>query len=142
MITHIAAILDMYKSQMQQQLRVQNIDIDLFHCRVISVLNGNMTTTPQHIAAELGRDRAQITRAVNGLIKSGFIIRSPNPADARSVWLTLSDKGRQLAVNIFSAEQRVTDGIFGVLTDAEKEALRNMSLRLIHCAETKPEQNI
>lgn len=51
----------------------------------------------QHLAKHLGRDKAQMTRAVQMLEKHELILRSDTTEDGRISLVSLSDKGHNLA---------------------------------------------
>ncbi|MCF8603725.1 MarR family winged helix-turn-helix transcriptional regulator [Gordonia sp. HY442] len=51
--------------------------------------------THQSIASSLGMHRNNVTALVDGLIAAGLVQRADNPADRRSVLVSLTDEGRK-----------------------------------------------
>jgi DNA-binding MarR family transcriptional regulator len=50
--------------------------------------------TAQEIGQMSGRAKANVSRAVNKLMRMGLLEREPNPADARSAQISITAKGR------------------------------------------------
>lgn len=61
------------------------------------------------------------TTALNHLEQEGFIERSRNNNDRRTVWITLSESGRGAAEQMIENRQQLIDGMFERLTAEEKK---------------------
>ncbi|MGW8263119.1 MarR family transcriptional regulator, partial [Bacillus sp. LR--39] len=61
------------------------------------------------------------TTALNHLEQEGFIERSRNNNDRRTVWITLSESGRGAAEQMIETRQQLIDGMFERLTAEEKK---------------------
>ena len=86
------------------------------------------------IAAYLGLTHAPVVRAIKTLVKRGLIDQKPNPFDARSHVLSLTELGY---------EKLATDPILGVVERIQRlpEGEREVFKRLIRSLSITPEQN-
>ncbi len=86
------------------------------------------------IAAYLGLTHAPVVRAAKTLVKRGLIDQKPNPLDARSNILSLTEMGY---------ESLATDPILGVVDRLQRlsEGEREVFKRLIRSLSITPEQN-
>lgn len=79
--------------------------------------------TPTAIAEALGMTTASVTGLLDRLVAAGFVTRSPNPLDRRSVLVSLTENGRRAGnaiFELFSADVvRALDGI----SESERAAL-------------------
>lgn len=80
--------------------------------------------TVSDVAAFLGVSNAAASRAVDRLVKRGFVDRSEAEADRRAVRLSLSGTGRQLLERYDAASERVLQKLFG---DLSQDQLRRMA---------------
>lgn len=63
--------------------------------------------TPTAIAEQLGVTTASVTGLLDRLVASGYVARSPNPRDRRSVLVSLTDDGHralQASFDLFAAD--------------------------------------
>lgn len=74
----------------------ENFGLSLAEWRILAILALSGETTVNDLAARLGYDKSQISRAVGVLVKRGALQRSANKADQRSSILRLSDEGLAL----------------------------------------------
>ncbi|WP_298446990.1 MarR family transcriptional regulator [uncultured Marinobacter sp.] len=65
----------------------------------------NDQITAQSIAKRMQRDKAQITRALNDLIRDGLIVEADNPLDRRSQLLNPTSEGRAVMTKLDSVEE-------------------------------------
>jgi DNA-binding MarR family transcriptional regulator len=66
-------------------------------CHVLNELLRHEGLTQQNLVQRLGLDKGWISRAVDGLVESGAVLRQTDPADRRCVRLTLTKAGRERA---------------------------------------------
>jgi MarR family multiple antibiotic resistance transcriptional regulator len=103
------------KKQLAKQLEIENVGLSPMQVRVMKVIHRRTPCTALDIASFMHRDKAQITRLVNGLIEQEFIERVPNPEDKRSQLLSLTKMGNEkqasLSTLAIEAEQTMTQGI-------------------------------
>lgn len=105
-------------------------DLSLTQLRMIGLLRDRRLTISE-LARTLGLDRSSVSGLVDRTEKRGLVQREPNPADARSVLVTLSPGGEE-ALAIGTEEM---GGLLSVLTDAlspaEADRLTTLLERMI-----------
>lgn len=81
--------------------------------------------TPMHaLARELGRDRSQITRAVQSLENKGLVARRASVEDHRVSLLTLTVKGTEAAAGLRAILAETLGDLLACLTHAETQTLK------------------
>jgi DNA-binding MarR family transcriptional regulator len=68
------------------------------------------------------------TQLVDGLVKKGYLIREPNPADRRALKIHLSEDTRSL----LSASRKKIYSLFDVLSDEELAQFCDLTMRIIN----------
>jgi|MEHZ01.4.fsa_nt_MEHZ011172423.1_5 DNA-binding MarR family transcriptional regulator len=85
-----------FKKAMLKNLAGAELNVAPMHIRSLHLINSIDKCTAANIAETMERDKAQITRLINDLISQGFIVKTPNPKDKRSQYLTLTDQGEKV----------------------------------------------
>lgn len=88
-------------------------ELSLTQLRMIGILRGRQMTITE-LAQALGLDRSSVSGLVDRTETRGLVQRRPNPDDARSVHVTLSQDG----VDAFTLGAAETAGLLASLTDA------------------------
>lgn len=104
-----------------------------------SVYFFDVPITPAQVAEILRYDPATVSRSIKKLEKEGFIHRSDNGKDKRSIRLHLSDKGAELGreyTEAISVEfSRLESELLYGLSDEEKAAFLNVMVKISRRAE-------
>lgn len=79
--------------------------------------------TISDLSGMLAITMSSVTIAVNKLIKKGFVIKEKNPADGRSVHISLSERGKQMDAHHTYFHEQMVAHISDELTDDEKASL-------------------
>ncbi len=82
------------------------------------------------LAGRLLASRGNITRLLDRMEEDGLIQRRPNGQDRRISDVYLSRKGRQIFSDMALEHEHWADEMFGVLSDAEKDTLIGLLLRV------------
>jgi DNA-binding MarR family transcriptional regulator len=82
------------------------------------------------VAERLGIVARSATDAVAGLVTSGFVERTTDPADGRAQLLALSPTGRAALAKVEQIRAEVGRDFFGRLPEAERVALATVLDRL------------
>lgn len=98
--------------------------------RLVAVLAESEQLTQQAIGAATRMDKMTVSRAAVALVTRGLVAREPNPADARSWLLGLSEPGRALYAEVAPKALELEAAIVAGLTAAEREALAAMLARV------------
>ncbi|CAA0080465.1 Multiple antibiotic resistance protein MarR [Zhongshania aliphaticivorans] len=99
-----------YKSSIATAVKSANIPLPITHVRALKGIRRDENVTAQAIAKRMRRDKAQITRVLNELLKDEFIIKLNNPNDGRSQILRLTEKGQGIVeqLDIIEAHSKRT----------------------------------
>jgi DNA-binding MarR family transcriptional regulator len=73
-----------YKSRLRETIKEKQIPLSIKHIRALKGISRNPACTAHSIAQRMQRDKAQITRVLNELLKDGLIAKIDNPKDSRS----------------------------------------------------------
>ena len=93
------------------------------HCKDASI---------KDISGMLGMSSSAVTQLVDGLVKSGYVLRQDDPKDRRSVQLEVSPKGKkQIGV---MREKRINQmsKLFDALSDSELETYLQLHKKIIN----------
>lgn len=84
-----------------------------------------------HLAAETGRDKAQVTRAVRALEKRGLLLRQRDPADQRCHQLELTRDGRAACHLLKDIRTDLEAHMFAQLDRGERKQLSALLQRCL-----------
>lgn len=106
-------------------------DLSLTQLRMIGLLRDRSLTITE-LAAALGLDRSSVSGLVDRTEKRGLVQRAPNPADARSVVVTVSRGGAEaLAVGADELADLLSS-LIDALEPSDADHLATLLDRMIH----------
>ncbi|TWN89321.1 putative HTH-type transcriptional regulator YusO [Bacillus paralicheniformis] len=88
---------------------------------ILRIIYRHGTCTIKEILQEVALSPSATTTALNHLEKEGFVIRSRNNDDRRTVWIELSQEGTRIAAQMVENRQALIDKLFGKLSEEEKK---------------------
>lgn len=88
---------------------------------ILRIIYRHGSCTIKDILKEVTLSPSATTTALNHLEQEGFIKRSRNNNDRRTVWITL-ESGQAAALQMIQNRQQLIDGMFERLTAEEKAA--------------------
>lgn len=109
-------------------LSLFGVGIETWRCLVF--LAGRPSASAQQISAEIGMDKASVSRCFKSMQKRGLIALSVDPEDGRLRWARLTRKGRQLHDGIYGVAMERERALLSVLSPDEREMLIGMLQRL------------
>ncbi|MBO2446062.1 MarR family transcriptional regulator [Actinomadura barringtoniae] len=74
-------------------------DLSLTQLRVLAILRDHRPKIAE-LAAHLGLERSSVSGLIDRSVRRGLVLREASSEDARAVRLSLTDKGRRLAVEV------------------------------------------
>lgn len=124
------------KRNVQEQIEALDLDIAPMHVRVLKIIANKPQCSAVDIANFLDRDKAQVTRLLNSLIKEELIVKEPNPEDKRSQCLRITVSGQEIMSKIAGVDkamfEKMKDGIsneeLGVFQHVARKMVRNLSI--------------
>jgi DNA-binding MarR family transcriptional regulator len=75
------------------------------------------------LAAALDLDTSTLSRTVDGLVKTGWVERTQDPADRRAVRLTLTSAGRKKVAAIDAMCDRYYQALFDDMSDGDRKCV-------------------
>jgi DNA-binding MarR family transcriptional regulator len=78
------------------------------------------------LATGMGRDKAQISRAVSRLVRLGLVTRKPNPRNSREILIALTHKGDTACQTILAAASAVNGALLAAVTPAQRRELEQL----------------
>lgn len=105
--------------------------VDLAQADCLEVLNARGACTMSELASELRVDASAATRTVRRLVDGGLVNRKPDPNDARSVVITLTDAGLNLSREVSRRSLAAVLEILDEFKPAEQEQLADLLERFV-----------
>ncbi|WP_217578687.1 MarR family transcriptional regulator [Mesorhizobium sp. GbtcB19] len=99
--------------------------------RALAVLKYLGTVPLQELAKHSGLLKSQMSRTVSGLIDRGYIQKTANPEDGRSILLRLSAEGLELSERVLDDSFDRNEQMLSSLTNAERQMLIELMRRVI-----------
>ncbi|RVD37474.1 MarR family transcriptional regulator [Mesorhizobium sp. M4A.F.Ca.ET.020.02.1.1] len=99
--------------------------------RALAVLKYLGTVPLQELAKHSGLLKSQMSRTVSGLIDRGYIQKTANPEDGRSILLRLSPEGLALSEQVLDDSFDRNEQMLSSLTNAERLMLIELMRRVI-----------
>jgi MarR family transcriptional regulator, organic hydroperoxide resistance regulator len=82
------------------------------------------------LATRLGVEPPTVTKMLRRLERCGLVERSPDPSDARSFRVHLTDEGRALEEPVLRCWEQVEEKTLAGLNKAERRSFRNLLIRV------------
>lgn len=93
------------------------------HGDILSALLKHERLTMKEIADKIGRDKSTVTVLVNKLIDQGYIEKTRDIEDNRVVFVSLTEKGRELKPMFDSISKDLLSIVYKGVSEDEKEEL-------------------
>ncbi|MEM9669092.1 MAG: MarR family transcriptional regulator [Pseudomonadota bacterium] len=98
---------------------------------ILIVISESGPTTAQLIGSTLGRDKSQVSRLLNLLVKKGLVEKSTNDIDARRLEIRLTEKGLLQVAAFNGALIEATKTILGNLNKDEARQFSNLLSKIM-----------
>jgi DNA-binding MarR family transcriptional regulator len=102
---------------------IDGLDISLVHSHILYEIDKHTAPSMQQIAALLGIDITTFSRQIQTLLKMGLVKKSNNPADKRIHFLSLTEKGKQIADEIDTMIQENLMQMFSSMNEFERDTV-------------------
>lgn len=118
-------LVHMLKRHMHEHIEQLDLSITPMHLRVLKIIKRKQTCTAIDIAQFMNRDKAQVTRLLNELIKQSMIEKVPNPEDKRSQRLLVTREGEKILAKLAIIDGKMNEKMMkGVSPEELKEFKR------------------
>jgi len=119
-----------YKFAIRAYLKASELGINGMHVKCLSFIQNVEHCTPNDIAIYFSRDKAQVARLIKEMINHQWLVKTPNPNDKRSNFLTLTNKGAELAKVVDQAQQSLRVKMEKNLSTQEIEEFNRVAMIL------------
>ncbi|MCC4833104.1 MarR family transcriptional regulator [Shewanella sp. 1_MG-2023] len=126
------------KRQLHNNIEKLNLDMAPMNVRVLKVINKKIPCTAIDIAQFLNRDKAQVTRLLNGLIAQELIVKEPNPEDKRSQCLRLTEKSQLIMEDIALIDKKIHEQMTNGITEEELALFENIAAKMAENLSSNP----
>ncbi|GAA4153108.1 MarR family transcriptional regulator [Chryseobacterium ginsenosidimutans] len=127
-----------YRNYAQRQLKANGYTITIDQWLIIKAILENPGITQNEIGDLVFKDNASVTRIIDLLVKSKYIIRNTNLKDRRKTNLGVTESGKEI---IHKVQALVEENRKLALKDVSKEELEIMNSALLkiskNCLNTK-----
>lgn len=110
--------------QEQFNKRLKEYQVTWPQWMVLNVLTANNVNTPAVVAEQLGVDRSGITRLLDRLEEKGYIERTHDKLDRRSVLLALTTKGSRLILEMNAEAHKHQENFLSDLHLSERRGFK------------------
>lgn len=100
--------------------------------RLLILLHLHGSLTQRELIELTGRRSATLSEQLDGMEKSGLILRSKNAQDKRNIDVTLTEQGQAAALLAMKNRQAYADALFGAMPPRKKQQLAGLLDSLLH----------
>ena len=104
-IANLSHLLNAFKSRLAEAFARRDLEYPPMQIKVLRLISSRGACTALHVAQTLDRDKAQVTRLLQALVREGVLLKKDHPSDKRSQLLSLSAHGEQVFADMQAAEQ-------------------------------------
>lgn len=104
------------------RLYAERFGVSIPEWRVIAMLGQHGTLTSKEIGEQTHMHKTMVSRAVTDLDRHGMLLRLPNRADKREVFLSLTDNGRRIYAEIVPAARDYAARLTADLSRSDRAA--------------------
>jgi DNA-binding MarR family transcriptional regulator len=119
----VAARLRLAVGRLNRRIRLASNDIPPLQLSTLASIEEHGPLRLGELAAREAVSAPTMTRVLAGLDERGLIVRTPDPGDARSVRVSLSDVGHTVLDDVRSRRTALLDARLARLTPQQREAL-------------------
>jgi len=113
--------------EMKKVVKNTGVDLSPIEILVLRTLVEHGEVTQQQLAQRISKDKAQITRLIQGLVKKKLIVKQRNPYDKRSFLIAAKDKVKKKMINFIGHERNLVQKMLEGASDKE---IKNMGKML------------
>lgn len=120
----------------QRHIAVSVSGMSRTQSHIIIIVGRFKTVTLNELAEKVGLEKSWMSRVVDSMVKDGWIQKSPNPADGRSVLLSLTPKAEILHEELVTTIQAFTTEILDEMPSNTRTQLASALSGLLAALQT------
>lgn len=123
-ISLIASIREKANKLIIQEMSIRDMGgLAPSHGDILSALFENSSLTMKELAKKINKDKSTVTALVNKLLNLGYIERTRDLADSRIVYITLTEKGRNLKTDFKEISDKLIERVYKDISKDDQEVL-------------------
>lgn len=100
------------------------------HGDILNALLKYTSLTMKDLAKEINKDKSTVTALVNKLLNLGYIERTRDLSDSRIVYITLTEKGKNVKKDFQEISDKLIERIYKDISKNEQEVLINILAKI------------
>lgn len=100
------------------------------HGDILFALLNNEKLTMKELAEKIDKDKSTVTVLVNKLIEQGYALKTRDVEDSRVVFVTLTEKGKELKPMFDSISQNLLSVVYKGIPQNEREELLKTLIKI------------
>lgn len=120
-----------FQQRLRDGVRFADVELTPFEARALATIARMPGSNQQVVAARMGCDKAQLTRAIKVLEARSLIVRETSADDWRAWDLRLTADGDAIFVHLQARRTAVAKDCFANVTAAEREHLSAILTKMI-----------
>lgn len=123
-ISLISKVRDSANSFIEAEMSKWGIEgLATSHGDILFALLKNEKLTMKELAEKIDKDKSTVTALVDKLIKQGYALKTRDTEDNRVVFVTLTEKGKELEPMFDAISQKLFSTVYKDISESEKEEL-------------------
>lgn len=120
-----------FKKNLKYHYDLSGTQLAPMHLRAIQKISEIEQCTSQNVADAMKRDKSQVTRLVVELIDRELLVKTQNPNDKRSQFLSLTSQGEAELAHLIKAESDAMEALTRNLNDEEVTSLVSLINKMV-----------
>ena len=112
-------IINGLKHEMRVAIEQHGFQLSTLHFMIMKSIHQLVECTPHALSETCQRDKGQVTRILNDMIKADLVSKTPNPHDKRSQLIALTRKGEEQLAALELADQKTINNMCNGLSRDE-----------------------
>jgi len=100
-------------------------------CLLLTELGRSGPLPLSELGTRVSLEKSWVSRAVDSMVERGLVTKEPNPTDARSWLVTLTDQGQRTVKELNQTLDQHTDQLLSSLTERERASVESSLLLLM-----------
>lgn len=119
-------LLFIIQIEMKKVVKKTDSSLSPIEILILRVLVEQGEMTQQQLAQSVYKDKAQITRLIQALVKKELILKQPNPDDKRSFIVAATDRVKTKVIGFIEYERNLVNKMLEGASEKERENMKNL----------------
>lgn len=130
-ISLIATIREKANRLIIQEMSIREMEgLAPSHGDILSALFEYSSLTMKELAKKINKDKSTVTALVNKLLNLGYIERTRDLADSRIVYITLTEKGKNLKSDFKEISDKLIERAYKDISKNDQEVVINILTKI------------